>query len=109
MEHHMVKRAIFFVGAVVLFTGIVVPRAAAQYPNVPHDIQSAADKAKAEADKRSDEAFAKAMPEIEAWGKKGKPYIPWANHPYDLRQAPIPAFPGAEGGGMYSFGGRGGK
>ena len=29
--------------------------------------------------------------------------------PYDLRQAKIPAFPGAEGGGMYTFGGRGGK
>jgi hypothetical protein len=41
--------------------------------------------------------------------KNGKPYIPWASRPADLPQAGIPAFPGAEGGGMYSFGGRGGK
>ena len=39
----------------------------------------------------------------------GKPFVPWANQPSDLRQATIPAFPGAEGGGMDSFGGRGGK
>jgi len=37
-----------------------------------------------------------------------KPYIPWASKPEDLPQASIPAFPGAEGGGMYSFGGRDG-
>ena len=81
----------------------------AQYPNVPGDVQRAADEAKRAADQRSDEAFAKAMPVIEEWGKKGKPYIPWAATPADLPQAKIPAFPGAEGGGMYSFGGRGGK
>ena len=40
---------------------------------------------------------------------EGRPYISWASRPYDLPQARIPAFPGAEGGGMYSFGGRGGK
>ena len=49
------------------------------------------------------------MPEIEAWAKKGKPYIPGAAKPEDLPQAKVPAFPGAWGGGMYSFGGRGGK
>lgn len=37
-----------------------------------------------------------------------KPNIPWASDPDDLPQADIPAFPGAEGGGMYSFGGRDG-
>jgi hypothetical protein len=55
------------------------------------------------------EAWKKAQPEVEAWAKKGKPYIPWAAKPSDLPQAEIPAFPGAEGGGMYSFGGRGGR
>ncbi len=48
-------------------------------------------------------------PQLAEWAKKGKPYIPWASKPSDLPQADIPAFPGAEGGGMYSFGGRGGK
>jgi hypothetical protein len=80
-----------------------------QYPQVPGDVQRAADEAKAAADRRSDQAFARAMPLIEEWAKKGKPYIPGAARPEDLPQAKIPAFPGAEGGGMYSFGGRGGK
>ena len=79
------------------------------YPRVPGPIQAAADKLKVAADKRSDEIFARALPEIQAWAAKGKPYLPGAGEPGDLPQAKIPAFPGAWGGGMYSFGGRGGK
>jgi hypothetical protein len=48
-------------------------------------------------------------PVIAEWAKKGKPFIPWASKPEDLPQAKVPAFPGAEGGGKFSFGGRGGK
>src|SRR5215469_17908647 len=48
-------------------------------------------------------------PQIAEWAKKGKPFIPWASKPSDLPQAKVPAFPGAEGGGKFSFGGRGGK
>ena len=48
-------------------------------------------------------------PELQEWAKKGKPFIPWASKPGDLPQATVPAFPGAEGGGKFSFGGRGGK
>jgi hypothetical protein len=99
-------RAVLSGGLLALTTALT---AFAQYPQVPGDVQRAADEAKAAADKRSDEAFAKAMPVIDEWGKKGKPYIPSAGKPEDLPQAKIPAFPGAEGGGMYSFGGRGGK
>jgi hypothetical protein len=102
-------RALLILAVAVTLTASSSPRAAAQYPQVPGDVQRAADEAKAAADQRSDEAFAKAMPVIEEWSKKGKPYIPWAAKPADLPQAKIPAFPGAEGGGMYSFGGRGGK
>ena len=79
------------------------------YPKVPGDIMEKARADHAAATKLSDEAFARAMPEIEAWAKKGKPYIPSAAKPEDLPQAKVPAFPGAQGGGMYSFGGRGGK
>src|ERR1041385_2574276 len=79
------------------------------YPQVPKEIMDASLKERAEAAKLSDEAFQRAQPEIEAWAKKGKPYIPGAAKPEDLPQAKIPAFPGAWGGGMYSFGGRGGK
>ena len=79
------------------------------YPKVPSDIMEAARAENAAAKKLSDEAFARALPEIEAWAAKGKPYLPGAAKPDDLPQAKIPAFPGAWGGGMYSFGGRGGK
>ena len=55
------------------------------------------------------EVIAKMTPQLAEWEKKGKPFIPWASKPGDLPQANVPAFPGAEGGGKYSFGGRGGK
>jgi len=48
-------------------------------------------------------------PQLVEWAKKGKPFIPWAAKPEDLPQSKVPAFPGAEGGGEFSFGGRGGK
>jgi len=97
-------------GIVVLLALFAVSNANAQgYPKVPSDIMAAANAENAAAKKLSDEAFARALPEIEAWAKKGKPYIPGAAKPEDLPQAKIPAFPGAWGGGMYSFGGRGGK
>jgi hypothetical protein len=60
-------------------------------------------------DKHREEVDARIKPELEAWAKKGKPFIPWASKLGDLPQATIPAFPGAFGGGIYSFGGRGGK
>ncbi len=84
-------------------------RLCAQYPNVSSDIAAEANRRKAAADRRSDEAFAIAMPVIQQWEARGKPYLPGAAKPEDLPQAKIPAFPGAWGGGMYSFGGRGGN
>jgi pectate lyase len=80
-----------------------------QYPTVSEEDQTRLRQLRAASDRRSDEAFANAMPVIEEWARKGKPYIPWAGTPGDLPQASIPAFPGAEGGGAYSFGGRGGR
>ena len=53
--------------------------------------------------------IAKVAQQLAEWEKKGKPFIPWAAKPEDLPQAKVPAFPGAEGGGKFSFGGRGGK
>jgi len=81
----------------------------AQYPSIPQDVQKATNDMMAEATRQSDIAWQKALPIIEKEAKEGKPYIPWAGRPYDLPQADILAFPGAEGGGAYSFGGRGGK
>lgn len=81
----------------------------AQYPTIPPAMQDSADKEMARLQMLSDKAWAEALPVIEAEAKKGKPFIPWAAKPEDLPQAKIPAFPGAEGGGALSFGGRGGK
>jgi hypothetical protein len=81
----------------------------AQYPSIPSDVQRSADSLMREARVHSDEAWAIALPIIEAEAKQGRPYIPWASKPDDLPQSDIPAFPGAEGGGKFSFGGRGGK
>jgi hypothetical protein len=89
--------------------GLVIGVASARYPNVPKAVQHAEDARRAAYEKPEDEAWEKAQPELARWAEKGKPYIPWAAKPSDLPQADIPAFPGAWGGGMCSFGGRGGK
>jgi len=81
----------------------------AQYPKISPEVQAQEKAIKAEAEKLSDEAWERAKVIVEKDAAQGKPYIPWASRPTDLPQASIPAFPGAEGGGMYSFGGRGGK
>lgn len=83
--------------------------ASAQYPKIPEDVKKASNEMMEAATKQSDIAWEKAKPIIEQEAKQGKPYIPWAGRPIDLPQAKILAFPGAEGGGAYSFGGRGGK
>ncbi|NDV64060.1 polysaccharide lyase [Bacteroides sp. 224] len=99
-----------------LFTGILailltVPFSVlkAQYPQEPPEVKAAVKARMDEEYRRSEEAWQKALPIIEQQAKEGRPYIPWAARPTDLPQANIPAFPGAEGGGMYSIGGRGGK
>jgi len=90
----------------ITFLGAFAVRA--QYPHIPADVAAEARAKQSAADQRSDEAFQKALPAIKEWEAKGKPYLPGAAKPGDLPQAKIPAFPGAWGGGMYSFGGRGG-
>lgn len=81
----------------------------AQYPDIPADVKAASDKFMKEAERRSDSAWLRALPEIERESKMGKPYVPWAGRPTDLPQNTMVAFPGAEGGGAHSFGGHGGK
>ncbi|MBD8488592.1 polysaccharide lyase [Echinicola sp. CAU 1574] len=81
----------------------------AQYPEIPAEVQEEIDQEQAEIEAYVEAAWKKAWPAVKADISKGKPYIPWAATPGDLPQAKIPAFPGAEGGGAFSFGGRGGK
>lgn len=80
-----------------------------QYPKIPEDVKKATDDLMKKAYQQSDEAWQKALPVIEEYAKQGKPYIPWAGRPDDLPQAKILAFPEAEGGGKFTFGGRGGE
>ncbi|RTQ51643.1 polysaccharide lyase [Hymenobacter gummosus] len=81
----------------------------AQYPTIPADVKAQSEAFLAAAEKHADDMWAKALPIVEKEAKQGKPYVPWAAKPEDLPQAKILAFPGAEGGGAHSFGGRGGK
>lgn len=81
----------------------------AQYPTIPKGVQDVSDSLLEAAKKHADEAWEKALPIVKQEARQGKPYVPFASRPTDLPQASIPAFPGAEGGGAYTFGGRGGK
>ncbi|MCF6405622.1 DUF3826 domain-containing protein [Chitinophaga filiformis] len=83
--------------------------ALAQYPTIPKAVQDVSDSLLEAAKKHADEAWEKALPIVKKEARQGKPYVPFASRPTDLPQATIPAFPGAEGGGAYTFGGRGGK
>jgi hypothetical protein len=81
----------------------------AQYPRIPEDVAAEARRRQAEEERLSDAAWEQARPTVEAWAAKGRPWRPGASQPGDLIRAPIPAFPGAWGGGMWTPGGRGGR
>lgn len=81
----------------------------AQYPVIPDSIKERIAKTDAERDKAIDKAWIKALPVVIEEDRQGRIYRPWASKPSDLLKADIPAFPGAEGGGMFTPGGRGGK
>jgi hypothetical protein len=88
---------------------VAVVTSRAQYPTISSNIAAESRERQSAADVRSDLAFQKALWTIHDWELRGKPYLPGAAKPGDLPQAKVPAFPGAWGGGMYSFGGRDGK
>lgn len=91
------------------FGGALMSTVHAQYPTVSDKDKAAAADLLKRAEAHSDSAWALAYPIVDRDMKNGKPYIPWAARPTDLPQAKILAFPGAEGGGAHSFGGRGGR
>ncbi len=100
---------IFVPCCALLILSVISNKAAAQYPRIPKPVEDSANRIMEGYKKLSDEAWAKALPIIEADERKGKPFVPWASKPTDLPQTKIPAFPGAEGGGAFTAGGRGGK
>ena len=83
--------------------------AMAQYPQITDEAKAKYAAQNKEWTTHSDSAWAVAFPIVKKEAMEGRPYVPCASRPYDLKQAKIPAFPGAEGGGMYTAGGRGGK
>ena len=95
-----------FCATLVLFTAEL---AFSQYPVIPAKLEARGDSLMKIVEQKSDAAWQIALPTVEKDSKNGKPFLPGAEKPSDLPQASIPAFPGAEGGGAYSFGGRGGK
>src|SRR4030042_800806 len=103
----MIKKRFFLLGLSIILTGL--QPLLSQYPQVPKEIQASADSLMKEAERLSDSAWVRALPVIQYEARMGKPFIPWASRPTDLPQADIPAFPGAMGGGEFSFGGRGGR
>lgn len=88
---------------------IIVSLVFAQYPIIPDSIKERIVRQQVEIDRKSDYAWEKALSVVLHEDTTGRPYRPWASNPTDLIKADIPAFPGAEGGGAYTPGGRGGK
>lgn len=82
----------------------------AQYPKIPPEVSAAAREESAKYTEGSrlvqSKAVAVAEKEAELYGRI---YVPQASKPEDLVKASIPAFPGAEGAGAYTPGGRGGR
>lgn len=95
-----------FITALIFTVG---QSAFAQYPDIPEAIQAKTDTILANEDKRLQNIWEANYHIITEESKLGRPYIPWAAYPGDLIKADIPAFPGAEGGGAFTPGGRGGK
>ena len=94
--------------SVWMLVACVLP-VAAQYPVIPDSVKERGAKQEAEFEQKSNAAWEKALPTVLEEAKLGRPYKPWASKPEDLIKSNIPAFPSAEGGGMYTPGGRGGK
>ena len=101
----LLRKKIYTAAVCLVAVGSVV----AQYPDIPKDVQQKSDSLMRAANRHSDSAWQVAWPIIQKEAREGKPYIPWASRVDELPQSNILAFPGAEGGGRYSFGGRGGK
>ncbi len=106
----MKKRLRVLRGGIAVFALSLLSTASfAQYPTITPEVKRESDSLMNVSNEHSKKAWDKAWPIIQKEELEGKPYIPWASRPTDLPQAGIPAFPGAMGGGEYTFGGRGGK
>jgi hypothetical protein len=92
--------------------GLDLAREIARLPKELQPTQEQIEAAKKEEEqenKYQEALWERLQPQLQEWARKGKPFLPQATFPTDLPQAEVPAFPGAEGAGSHSFGGRGGK
>ena len=94
---------------IAVFISAIAISAQAQYPDVSKEDQAASKALMDAAEKHSDSMWAIAYPIVQKEATQGRPFIPWASRFDELPFAEIPSFPGAEGGGKYTLGGRGGK
>ncbi|MCM1521301.1 MAG: thrombospondin type 3 repeat-containing protein [Muribaculaceae bacterium] len=94
---------------IIIMAAATALNVAAQYPTIPDSIKDRGARMEAEWKALSDKAWTEALPIVMKEAEEGRPYRPWASKPEDLEKSDIPAFPGAEGGGAYTRGGRGGK
>lgn len=96
--------------SIVAFSVFTVFQAHAQYPEIPGEEQARTDAMMQAEEERLAEKWEKEVfPVIKKERKEGRPYVVWGAYPGDFIKADIPAFPGAEGGGAFTPGGRGGK
>ncbi|WP_244518769.1 polysaccharide lyase [Parapedobacter composti] len=110
----MMKRTLKMAGGLSLLFALYGPYgitpAHAQYPVIPPVFQQRTDSI-LELEEARLQAYweREGKATVERQARAGRPYVPWAAYPLDLVRADIPAFPGAEGGGAFTPGGRGGK
>lgn len=102
----MMRRFSMAILIILIFSPLTFTHA--QYPQYSSELKAKADKTISNEEAFVDSVMLVKVDVLKKLKTTGKPYIPWAARPTDLPQANIPAFPGAMGGGAYSFGGRGG-
>ena len=70
--------------ATVMATTLTV---SAQYPDLTSEAKNYIENQKKQWQAHSDSAWKVAFPVVIEEAKAGRPYVPWASRPYDLRQA----------------------
>lgn len=77
--------------------------------NIPPSVEKEAEQIRQEIQAYSDSVWQAVKPTVMKQARNGRPYVPYASVPAHFQKSDIPAFPGAEGGGAHTPGGRGGE
>src|SRR5699024_3383084 len=76
--------------------------------NIPVEVEEEAAKIEQELQEHKDSVWHSVKPIVMKQARNGRPYVPYASVPAHFQKKELPAFPGAEGGGAFTAGGRGG-